>query len=210
MAAVKWSLTIPAVLGVAAGILSSLIFSRMLAPQSPAASQEAPPKEIFVPVMIAPSAAPAAAHDQQPTVAQQTPPAPIQPPLPPPSDPAVRERERAQTIARHEEAIRNHKQQPVDPAWSRGAAAQLRSDLAEVGASSGFSIVEVECRTTSCISTLEWPSYGKALTGWQELLHHPYKSNCSREITLAEPEDGQGPYQATAVFDCEVSRTEEH
>lgn len=84
----------------------------------------------------------------------------------------------------------------------------LKADLGEIAQTSSFELVQTECRTTSCLATMQWPTYGKAQAEWRKLLHHGYQANCSREITLPEPSDETAPYQATLVLDCEGWRAE--
>jgi hypothetical protein len=103
----------------------------------------------------------------------------------------------------HDDSIARHRAQPVDPTWAPAAAQSIRQELAELEARQAFSVFEVDCRSDSCIATMEWPTYRDAAATYAELVHHYYEEvNCLRRLILPEPEDKDAPFQATLVFDC--------
>ncbi|MBI4702940.1 MAG: hypothetical protein HY744_17630 [Deltaproteobacteria bacterium] len=69
----------------------------------------------------------------------------------------------------------------------------------------------MDCRTTSCIGVVEWPSYDAALRrGLGAILHQDYTDlNCGREMALPPPEGSGAGYQATVVLDCASLRARE-
>jgi hypothetical protein len=205
----KWSVVIAALAGIAAGIASSVVMSERDRPgktEHAAPQQQHNASREYVPILIPPS------HDPVEEVRARSAPAPQPPQTQPRARPAdeqqsLEEQKRA-TYARHDALVRAHREEPVDPAWAGKTSAMLKSDLAEVAQSSSFEVVETECKTTSCVATMKWATYGKAQAEWRKLLHHGYQANCSREITLPEPSDQSAPYQATLVLDCETWRAE--
>jgi hypothetical protein len=74
--------------------------------------------------------------------------------------------------------------------------------VAHAGSSHGMRVRGVDCRTTLCTATLEWPSFVDARNGFRSILHSQDRANCGREILLLDSEDPSAPYQATAVLDC--------
>jgi hypothetical protein len=98
-----------------------------------------------------------------------------------------------------------------DPKWSRGAKQSFQNDFDKLSARGHFEVKDVECKTTSCLATVTWPSYAEAKKMWHGLLHANYAENCSREVLVPEPEQGQAgaPYDATVFFDCTEDRAQQ-
>jgi hypothetical protein len=129
----------------------------------------------------------------------------------PPSPPSQSAEEARAEWARHE-ADRKAQvaAEPVDRDWSRGASAAFRKDFEALGAKAGFTLTDVQCKTTSCLARVRWDSYAKAGEGWRDVLHARYAQNCAREVFVLPPSDDRAgaPYEATAFFDCAASRTD--
>jgi hypothetical protein len=124
----------------------------------------------------------------------------------PEPDPATSEQSRE---TEHAASIARVRQEPVDRNWAQGTEQLLRGDLEVVARASAdrhMSLVGVECKTTSCLATFEWPSFDEAKSGWRGILHSRLSANCAREILLPDAADPSARYQATAVFDCTASR----
>lgn len=197
------------VAGGLAGTVAALILSRapigQVQPGVPVPS--AAPTVVYLPQLFEPARplAESSAHtDGGPQGSQ---PGAIQPVAAPPSEREFAD-DRRITTARHARAIEDHGREPVDIKWARRTESAFRSDLTKLGEAHGFSVVSIDCRTTTCASTLEWPEYGKAVGGWRDIVVARYESNCGKDIVLPEPDDPSHPYRATVVFDCEVARTE--
>jgi hypothetical protein len=212
MSTSKSSIIVPAVAGIIAGVASSLLLSfrdhrAQADPVAPPPTAQAP-EQGLIPLYVAPGQDPVEEVQKKRAAPLDSSNAAPRPPSPPADEVATMEQHKREVEQRHEQAIRTHRAQPIDPAWARKTNAMLQSDLTELAASSSFKLIEADCRTTSCIATVEWPSYGKAMVEWRRLLHHGYQANCSREITLPDAQDPQGAYQATIVLDCEKWRGE--
>ncbi len=100
--------------------------------------------------------------------------------------------------------------EPDDPRWSRGAAAALRKNFEDLGIRSKFKVASLECRTTSCLAKLSWPSYDGAAKAWRSVLHAQTAINCARSVFVPPPEGDQGDreYEGTVYFDCTEARAE--
>jgi len=202
--ALSWVL--PVVAGVASGLIGAMVFSpRAVSTTQPQAVIPTQP-----PIVRTVYLSPAGTHSL-PNPAAATHPASDRNPDPSLEDPAGPEddaRLRSEKVVRHQNAIAAHRQQGRDSRWARASEASLRGDLETLSAAARFEIEEVDCRSTSCISTVRWPNHSAALALWPELLHANYHLGCAREITLPEPADVSQPYHATMVFNCESPRSD--
>ncbi len=108
----------------------------------------------------------------------------------------------------HTRLIEKAKGEPTDPAWAPSAARSLQQDLRKAGEAKdgGFDVVDVGCHMTSCVATLEWPSFEAAQRGYGRALRQAHETNCPRRIVLERPTDVSARYQATVLFDCEEAR----
>jgi hypothetical protein len=111
---------------------------------------------------------------------------------------------RAKSRTDHQKLIDGITGESPDPAWSAKAATSLARDFERLN----FVAKKVDCRTTGCVATLEWPSRDEAQAGYRDVLHAGYELPCDRTIFLDEAK-GHGPYQATVVIGCENVRANE-
>jgi hypothetical protein len=98
---------------------------------------------------------------------------------------------------------RDHEAQDVDAEWAESAAASFRLDL-ERRAEARGRLEALECRTTSCAVTLEWPTYGEAHAEFMRLVEGQYALNCATRMSVPPPADDamEQPYRAVLYFDC--------
>ena len=75
-------------------------------------------------------------------------------------------------------------------------------DLGIVAAEAGFEVSSVDCRSVTCVATLNWSNFEHARTTYADVLHYAYDANCAREIILPRPGDESLNYDATVIFDC--------
>lgn len=117
------------------------------------------------------------------------------------------EEERKLVEAQFGELERHLLADPVDPAWSSGAAESLRNDLSAVAATDGFNLVAVECRTEMCRATLRWESYEAAVKTGMRLPERAIPGlNCAKSIWLKEPDQPASPYSSSLYLDCSEQR----
>jgi hypothetical protein len=198
---------LPACLGVAGGLVVSWFRSsepkRITQPAPPATA----PATVFVPATVARAAESATLPSPAPSDA----PAPraLEPPPPAPVDIDEEMRQAGQFHERHHEALlRSHANEPKDARWAAGVEPKLAADLAKAAERGKFSIVGVDCRTTSCVGVMEWPSYAEAVRGYGAAMRQAYRVNCAQEILLPPPPNPQARYQASMIFDCESWRAD--
>ncbi len=91
----------------------------------------------------------------------------------------------------------------VDSTWAPAARQSFQADLDTLSMQIGASVVDVDCRTKSCVATVEWQSYDDAKKTWKRLIHEPYKENCAVSMSVDPPADGNAAsYQAKVLFEC--------
>jgi len=108
----------------------------------------------------------------------------------------------ARLQAQSEWEISQHRAEPIDGSWSRHASRSLSEDLEKAAAEKKFRVTSVDCRNTSCLAVLEWPTYADALAGFGEVIHTPFAVNCVRGMTLPETDDPSRALSATLILDC--------
>jgi hypothetical protein len=134
-------------------------------------------------------------------VAEATPPGDEAIPAEP--DVARRRDEQREELARHtESAIQKHRLERQDSGWAAKAAPSLRAGLEKVAESRKFKLGEVDCRSTSCLATLEWNNATEAREEFGKLAHEPFDVNCARSISLPGDAEPSMPVQATLILDC--------
>jgi hypothetical protein len=162
----------------------------------PAAAAPAPPQIVYV---TAPAAAPSA----------ESPPAAAPAPSSSASRPAdVRETQRAATAEYWGRRLDSHEQEGRDARWAASTQAALQADLDGLGRNAGFQVRDVDCRTTTCLARLAWPSRDDAMRQTRRVTQAAYSKSCTREIYAPPPAAGTaGPYEGEVLFDCESDRT---
>jgi hypothetical protein len=113
-----------------------------------------------------------------------------------------------QIMAQHQQRVQQHFLQLVDNTWAPAATGAYDADLKALGQQmkASFKVTSLDCRSETCVAELEWPSRARAMSDWQEVLHFPYRTGCSREIVLPEPSGVPGednrPLRASVIYDC--------
>ncbi|HLK37983.1 MAG TPA: hypothetical protein VKU41_14580, partial [Polyangiaceae bacterium] len=63
--------------------------------------------------------------------------------------------------------------------------------------------------TTTCVATVEFPTYSEGLTHWQAVLTSENHVGCGTEIALNDPPpDPTAPYSVTVVYNCTDGRAQ--
>ncbi len=96
-----------------------------------------------------------------------------------------------------------HQSEPRDNAWATPKERAISGTIERMAAKPGaaFSLVAVDCRTTSCVAQLQWPSEGAARAGLHDLLNSSGDIGCARQISLP-PASGAAEYRASMLIDC--------
>ena len=120
-------------------------------------------------------------------------------------DPAEAMQERT---ARHAGFLDAHNRESQDPKWSASAQHAISARLSELVSGSGGNILAVDCRTTTCVADIEWPSFDAANAGgFRKLAQQAfYEENCYRELWADFATDPKASYSVKLVFNCEAAR----
>lgn len=118
---------------------------------------------------------------------------------PGPTDLAEQKR---RVLAEYAGELQRHAEEPIQPSWAVPTEAGLRLDLETLRARRRFSILGVDCRTRSCVMTLEWPDYERATDTAEALLSYRYAVPCARTVLMPEPEQRGQPYRTQVLLDC--------
>ncbi len=110
--------------------------------------------------------------------------------------------QRIHALGRWQGKLDAHAGAPTDASWAPRVEAGFQDDLTSLGDDAGFRVATTNCRTTTCIATVDFEGYDAAVAGHAALLHHDYAANCAREVVLPEPAERSGRYTATVLYDC--------
>jgi hypothetical protein len=110
-------------------------------------------------------------------------------------------------LEEHARFIAQHDAERRDGPWASNEERALRVTLGELSEKMkrAFSFESVDCRTSTCVAELVWPSETAARVGLQDLLVGSAAAGCGREIAYP-PATGEGPYGASLVLDCAEAR----
>ena len=101
-----------------------------------------------------------------------------------------------------EQNIQRHYADAVDSSWENITTPSLRTHLEHIAKEGTYRVADVNCRSTSCVATFEWPTRADAMREYAAIIHQQFDVNCSRGITLPETGDPSQPLQATMFLDC--------
>jgi hypothetical protein len=119
-------------------------------------------------------------------------------PAVPPSDPAV---EAAVERERHRVALDEHAREPANPSWAQQMATVVDRGLKERAAKGGFDVTDVDCRSRTCVASVEWKSAADAYHQWKQILGADYGS-CGVEVVLDEDRGSSGRFGTKVLFPC--------
>lgn len=205
---------VPAIMGIAAGAVTSLILARSVPPEQDSRapgdkrSQEVTPSVDHA--VNADDGYEMRFRQLERQIANTGTVDPTSGPVPPAVGFSAEsmEKNKREHLALHEAAIQSHLQDGHDPRWSRDANAKIEATLQKVNSEGAHvSVEDVDCRMTSCLAKLTWPDYKTAVQEYFAVLHNPVGMNCSIEMSLPPPEKLESSYATTAVYDCHQERT---
>lgn len=126
-------------------------------------------------------------------------------PAPPPPSP---EESRKRALELQDTNQRRLDAESVDPEWAPAAKAALEDKLAQIGTRANFSVSQIECKTSLCQASLQWPSYKEASAHWMAALVANYGKKCQTSVTVPRPSDIDAPYEGRVFFDCTEERAQ--
>lgn len=108
-------------------------------------------------------------------------------------------------LSYREEFIDKHNQEPVDSAWSQTTNQSLHEQLVAAETRDGAKLKQVDCRSKTCIATLEFPTPSDALTYVQaggKTATSAAAKVCNGSIMIPTPPTGAGSYDLTVLYTC--------
>ena len=114
-------------------------------------------------------------------------------------DPEAEKEKRERAFA---ESIRSHRQEHKDSAWSGEFEGAIGRSLSTLSSAHGFSTTAIDCRTESCVATIEWPTYADAMLQWKAVLLGTSDVPCARMLLL--PDDPSGADDSARRYSHDV------
>jgi hypothetical protein len=99
--------------------------------------------------------------------------------------------------------LRAHEAEQADPGWASETSTALTGAMEAFAASRkhGSKLHAIDCRSTSCVATMEFPSYSAAMTHFTGYVTSPFGMQCHQTAELPEqPEDATAPYTFKVLF----------
>jgi hypothetical protein len=121
----------------------------------------------------------------------------------PAQPPPVEDRRASAERARHdfEARLLEHRLSPRDSGWATSKERALTEGIGDqANAHTTFSLVDVDCRTTTCVARLQWPSEQEARAQIRDLVQNT-DIDCARQVTLPPP-GSNAAYEVSVLFDC--------
>jgi hypothetical protein len=103
---------------------------------------------------------------------------------------------------RLERGIAAHALEPWDSAWGTATEERLTSDFTTVAEQSTFALRKVECRTSTCVVTLQWEDDETGRAAYDTIVSTPIGLGCRLEMLPPQT----GAREAPAFFDCTALR----
>jgi hypothetical protein len=102
-----------------------------------------------------------------------------------------------------EESLRAHAEEAVNPEWSTAGNSRLAADFSALTREGGdMTFVRADCRSRSCVVTLEWSDYAHAHQDADRLLYRTYAVNCQNTVLMSPPDNPTARYQSQMLLEC--------
>ena len=196
--------------GLAGGLISARVGPLVFRPPQAAGSAttiDSPEMGATVATVREPSPAPTPKPVPEPPAAMLPAPAAARPAGGPVFDPVVAA---AAEKRERETVLHDHGEEPRDRSWASATERVLSGELGQFAQDKHFEVRDVDCRTTTCVASLSWPSYSDAQRVADEIVQKAYGGKkCARSLYLPPPEDPSATnYEGRLVFACEADRAD--
>ncbi len=128
-----------------------------------------------------------------------------QPPAPRMPTPEEMEQRYQQGLEEFAMKLDAHTQERVDGEWARPAARMLESDMGSlmerIPQDERGKLLGLECRTSTCVATLEFPTFVAAKDQFPRFVEHNYGVPCGRAVVLDKPADPLAPFKMRLLFE---------
>jgi len=102
---------------------------------------------------------------------------------------------------RHRSALAQHAREPPDPSWAHEMSSLIGRGLAAAAADGGFKILGVDCRSRTCVASVDWNSASAAYSKWPAVVRGSY-GPCGVEVVLDEPGSAKARFETKLLLFC--------
>ena len=119
------------------------------------------------------------------------------------SSPPDAEADRAALIREFEERIAAHETEQPDDAWAVQTSNDIHQTLQALEQEGGFTLLEVDCKSRTCLAWIQWDNLPAAQQNFGKLLTADFGASCYTEILLrSPPTDISTKYEEVMYFRC--------
>ncbi len=203
-------LALPIISGAVAGLLAVVVVSsfRHTAEARPSMLAPAAPSHVASPIISSGSDSQAAEIAQLSARLEAVENRRSSEPLPPAAPPMSPEESARIDAQRHTAVLEAHASEPTDPKWAPHATSALRGHLEDLAPKLKGRLVDLDCRSVTCVGTLEWPSRADAMQSVRTMATTAYRhENCAREFWVTNGGSSDGSARTQVIFNCEDARS---
>jgi hypothetical protein len=101
-------------------------------------------------------------------------------------------------------SVDKHRADPIDRAWAEHVTPALQQDIERAMGQAKLTgnLSNLECRSTSCLGTVHWPSVANARHEAMQLLTADTRVNCGRAVMIPPDATEGTPVDAEVIYDC--------
>lgn len=136
----------------------------------------------------------------------------VEPPPPAPASAPVAVAKKTRVIKKQarvaqgptpEDLVKAHESDSVDGDWSSATADKLQADFEKMDTSHSFAVSGIDCRSKSCLVSVEWDSFKHAEDSKDEIVGAAYSVACGKRLVAPPGKAKDGNFRATLLFyDC--------
>jgi hypothetical protein len=116
--------------------------------------------------------------------------------------PEERDRRIRANYSAHLQRIEDHKVEARDEDWAQKMETNITASLSANQGGASFKYEGVDCRKTTCVANVSWPSRGSAEGDLRKVLSSLIRTGCSREIFLPPADSSDGPTEGSVLLTC--------
>jgi hypothetical protein len=187
------------VVGLAAGLVGSLVADQLRSSDPPAAASVQQPHAAPPPAIVPPGWN--HQYVQEPSAGDRAAAEPRVEPQAASQAPSDREQQKLahyhNELATQDTRVADHARESLDASWATSSADRLRAATAELGVDAR----EIDCRTTTCVASLEFANPSEALAFLHSTRMSKMIGGFSGMTSTPTPPTSDGAYQLTVVVD---------
>jgi hypothetical protein len=104
------------------------------------------------------------------------------------------------------ERLEEHEREAIDPSWASDARRAYEREFDDLATDAGFTLRGVDCRTTTCVADVTFPSYMAAKSCMQKIVLSHWTLNCAKEMKVDPVASDSPSYLTSIYFNCASAR----